>query len=62
VDAVNEHVTRFTEALAAHGVAQMLALQSAATTNAPLPQDAQDSVSDAEKTSDAETISTTTPA
>lgn len=62
VDAVNEHVSRFTEALAAHGAAKMLELQSAATTNDPLPQDTQDSVSDAEKTSDAETISTTTPA
>lgn len=61
VDAVNEHVTRFTEALAAHGEAQMLALQRAASTDDPLLQDAQDSASDAEKTPDAETISTTTP-
>lgn len=62
VDAVNEHVTRFTEALATHGEAQKLSLQSAAVTTVPLPQDSQDSGESAEKTSDAESISTTTPA
>lgn len=61
VDAVNEQVTRFTEALAAHGEVQKLLLQNAAATNDKLPQDAQDSVSGAEKTY-AKTISTTNPA
>jgi uncharacterized coiled-coil DUF342 family protein len=60
VDAANEQVTRFTEALASHGEAQKLLLQNTAATNDKLPQDAQDSVSGAEKTY-AETISTTNP-
>jgi chromosome segregation ATPase len=62
VDAVNDHVTRFTEALATHGEAQKLALQSAVVTNGPLPQDSQNSSAGAEESSNAETISTTTPA
>jgi hypothetical protein len=62
VDAVNEHIILLTAALTAHDGAQMLALQSAAATSDPLPQDAQDSISGTEKTSDAETISTTIPA
>ena len=62
VDAVKDHVTSFTEVLAAHGEAQKLAIQSAAITKDRLAQDAQASGAGAQKTSDAETISTTTSA
>jgi hypothetical protein len=62
VDAVNEHVTRFTKALAAHGEAQELAFQNAAIIKESVPQDSGDSGADAEKKLDAETMSTTIPA
>jgi hypothetical protein len=62
VDAVNNHVTRFTEALAAHGEAQKLALQSAIVTNEHLAQDSQNSGEGTEESSEAEIISTTIPA
>lgn len=61
VDAVNEHVIRFTEALAAHGEAQIRALQNAATGNNIVPLNTQDLEVDAEKASYTETISNTTP-
>lgn len=62
VDAVNEHVTRFTKALAAHGEAQEMAFQNAAIIKESVPQDSGDSGADAEKKLDAETMSTTIPA
>jgi len=59
VDAVNEHVTRFTEALEAHSEAQIQALQSTPLATSSLPPDAS---TDIEQLSDTEAISTTTPA
>jgi hypothetical protein len=60
VDLMNEHVTHFTEALAAHGEAQKLAIENAAIMSRALPLDVDDSISRADKTSDVEIISTAT--
>lgn len=61
VDVVNEHVTRFTKALAAHGEAQKQALQNVAATNDSPPQDTKISEADADKGADSESNSTTIP-